>query len=309
MHFPLLFLLQNLSTCRSWWLAPFLWRLWSLARWWLYTVVRVYGPNSRRSSRSASPCVAARARPSPWSWLQGRRLPTCAHRRASPARPQQAPAVLAGAAHCAVSLWADLMFWDSSSPRSSSCWPQPLLYPHQCPWHQLSPYCLLHLHLHTHLHSACRAASLTCTHTNTATIRASTRPRAPTSSCLSSTSSPCSRSRLVGVKALLTSTRADLELQEQDTGHTISLAWTGIQYEVMLLLGGKKEGKKKSSCQAFCWVAEGLVEAEELLKLAGTRQAHNYRGKHNIFVWNSRRPLFAPLNKLYSIYALLSCFI
>lgn len=95
------------------------------------------------------------------------------------------------------------------------------------------------------------------------------------------------------------------------TGHWThyfsSLNWNTIWSDASFFFGGGR--KKNSSCQAFCWVAEGLVDAEELLKLAGTRQAHNYRGKHNIFVWNSRRPLFAPLNKLYSIYALLSCFI
>lgn len=258
MHFPPLLLLQNLSTCRSWWSAPFLWHLWSLARWWPCTVVRVYGPNSQHSSRSAFPCVAAKARPSPWSWLQGRHPATCVHRRASPAQLPPAPAVLVGAAHCAASLWADLMLWDSNSPRSSSCWPQPRPFPPRCPWHQLNPYCLLHLHLHTHLHSACRAAFLMCTHTNMATIRTSTQPRAPTSSCPSSTSSPCSQSHLVGVKALLTSARADLELryQEQDTGatvnlcDTISLAWTGILYAVMLLLN------KINSSHTLCWHTE-----------------------------------------------------
>lgn len=224
----LLLLLQNLSTCHSWWSAPFLWRLWSLVRWWPCTVVHVYGLNSRRSSQSAFPCVAARVRPSLWSWLQGRRPPTCVHRRVSPAQLPPAPAVQAGAAHCAASPWADLMLWDSISPRSSSCWPLPRPFPHQCPWHQLSPYCLLHLHLHTHLHSACRAASLSFTRTSMATIRASTRPRAPTSSCPSSIFSPCSQSRLVGIKALLTSARADQELRvvEQDTGAAVNLCNT-----------------------------------------------------------------------------------
>lgn len=224
---PPLFL-QSPSTCRSWWSAPFLWRSWLLARWWPCTVVRACGPNSRRSSRSAFPCVAARVRPSPWSWLQGRHPPTCAHRRVSPARLPPAPAVLEEAAHCAASLWADLKLLVSSSPLSSSCWPRLHPFPHRCPWHQLSPYCLLLLHLRTHLHSACRAASLTCTHTNMGTIRASTRPRAPTSSCLSSTSSTCNQRRLVEVKDLLTSARADLEVRvvEQDTGAAVNLCDT-----------------------------------------------------------------------------------
>lgn len=126
----------------------------------------------------------------------------------------------------------------------------------------------------------------------------------------------------MGVKALQTSVRADLELrvEEQDTGASVNLCDT--HYLALSSLNRnticsdaslKKKNVGRLCVDTFC-VAEGLVKAEELLKLAGTRQAHNYRGKHNHF-WlelmleKSHRPLFAPLNKLYSIYALSLCFI
>lgn len=313
----LLPLLQNRSTCRSWWLAPFLWRLWSLARWWPCTVVHVCGPNSQRSNRSAFPCVASRVRPSPWFWLQGRGLRTCEHHRVSPAQPLPAPAVVVGAAHCAASLWADLMLWDSSSPHSSSCWPQPHPFPHQCPWHQLSPYCLLHLHLHTHLHIACRAASLTCTRTNTAIIRASIRPRAPTFSCPSSTSSPCSQRRLVGVKDLLISARADLELRvvEQDTGADVnmwntvcisSMSWN-MHWCLVLTLEKSRHALSPhtSTHRGFGWSWRAAETGRHETGTLPQRKAQRIFWLELFLLEKAHRNLFAPLNKLYSIYALL----
>lgn len=222
---------QSPSTFPSWWLEASSSPSSSSALWWPSTAAPACGPSSRPSSPFASPCAAARARPSPWSSPPPPRA--SAPRRDSPARPPPAPARREAAAPCGGtpsevrgSSSSTAAWCPPPSPRRPPPPRRPLRLSLPLPLPPIPPHLC---------QEACNTPPPTPSYS-------STSPpcplRAPGSSCRSSTSSPCSLTPSQRQRDSPTSDRADRADGEGLQGFSEPARTNTLQHSWWCLGGG-----------------------------------------------------------------------